>query len=382
MFDAIYGNMWLVQLKPEDKLESEFIIKIVGDVFPHDENYYKVPEDVDCISRSYARLDCIRGKSLENEKHCTEGYTEWVVRLDEGVDSYEQAAALINEAFYFAESHYAYTIAVPLRPANKKIDKNGLGEMLQWAGVKYAADHPECHVYFYLDYGADSQKKIDELKKVIGGRYIIHTEKDEELRLGKILKFFLEDEADQYLTPDGRVKKNKKTSIPAGQEKDQKVIQESEPDSKEEADAVTKDEASQDYDSTLSLNDFIRKYKGEEFPKYMMEMVSRKSSKSSEIYKKAGVSKQAFSRLKKEGEIEGSQSLRSRKYTVILLALGLGLPYNESLNFISMAGFALSDSSEVDLVIRWHILNGKYSLDAINEALYERNLGTLGNVEE
>ena len=90
-----------------------------------------------------------------------------------------------------------------------------------------------------------------------------------------------------------------------------------------------------------------------------------------EIYKAAGMDRKLFSK------IINTRTYKPGKDTCIALALGLHLPYEQALDLISKAGYALSAYDKRDVIIEYFFRRGIYSLDALNEALFDFHLKTL-----
>ena len=56
------------------------------------------------------------------------------------------------------------------------------------------------------------------------------------------------------------------------------------------------------------------------------------------------------------------------------MCIGLKLNLDQSIDLLAKAGFALSNSSKRDLVVRYFIEHKIYDINEINEILYEFNL--------
>lgn len=80
-------------------------------------------------------------------------------------------------------------------------------------------------------------------------------------------------------------------------------------------------------------------------------------------YKRAGISRQVYSHLisKSPGKVS--------KETALRIALGLQLSYAEAVDLLASAGFAFSDSRELDVVFAYCLKHEIYSLFDVNELL-------------
>ena len=85
------------------------------------------------------------------------------------------------------------------------------------------------------------------------------------------------------------------------------------------------------------------------------------------------LSKQHFSKIR------NNPDYKPTKPTAIALALALELNLEETKDLIGRAGYALTNSSKFDLIIRYFIENKNYNIVEINLALYEFDQALLGN---
>lgn len=108
------------------------------------------------------------------------------------------------------------------------------------------------------------------------------------------------------------------------------------------------------------------------FTQTLLQLIDRQGKKDSEVYKKANLSKQHFSKIRND------PNYRPTKPTAIALALALELDLEATRDLIGRAGFALSNSSKFDLIIRYFIERGIYNIVQINMALYEFDQPLLG----
>ena len=120
-----------------------------------------------------------------------------------------------------------------------------------------------------------------------------------------------------------------------------------------------------------SLEDYL-KAKDAGFTERLQELIKMRGMKNSAVYKKANISKQHFSKI-----INGPNA-RPTKPTAIALALALELDLEGTKDLIGRAGYALTNSSTFDLIIRYFIERKQYNVVEINIALYEFDQSLLG----
>ena len=120
-----------------------------------------------------------------------------------------------------------------------------------------------------------------------------------------------------------------------------------------------------------SLGNFIRE-KDAGFTETLLELIKKKGMKNAAVYKKANISKQHFSKLINDPDANPS------KQTAIALALALELDVDATKDLIGRAGYALTNSSTFDLIIRYFIEHQQFNVIEINIALYEFDQSLLG----
>ena len=108
------------------------------------------------------------------------------------------------------------------------------------------------------------------------------------------------------------------------------------------------------------------------FTQTLLRLIDKTGKKDSQIYKKANLSKQHFSKIR------NNPDYRPSKATAIALAIALELNLEDTRDLIGRAGYALSSSSKFDLIIRYFIERGNYDVMEINMALYEFDQSLLG----
>lgn len=121
-----------------------------------------------------------------------------------------------------------------------------------------------------------------------------------------------------------------------------------------------------------SLEDMLRQ-EDEGFTENLLRRIDKTGKKDSEIYKKANLSKQHFSKIR------NNPHYKPTKATAIALALALELNLEETKDLIGRAGYALTNSSKFDLIIRFFIQQKNYDVMEINLTLYEFDQPLLGS---
>jgi len=123
--------------------------------------------------------------------------------------------------------------------------------------------------------------------------------------------------------------------------------------------------------SAFSLEDML-KQQDAGFTETLLSLIDKSGKKDSEVYKKANLSKQHFSKIRK------NPHYKPTKQTAIALALALELDLEQTKDLIGRAGYALTNSSKFDLIIRYFIQKKNYNVVEINFALYEFDQVPLG----
>jgi len=122
----------------------------------------------------------------------------------------------------------------------------------------------------------------------------------------------------------------------------------------------------------MSLEDMLKQTDAG-FTETLLKLIDDSGKKDSEVYKKALLSKQHFSKIR------NNPNYKPTKPTAIALALALELDLDATKDLIGRAGYALTNSSKFDLIIRYFIEHGKYNLVEINCMLFEHDQSLLGS---
>jgi len=122
-----------------------------------------------------------------------------------------------------------------------------------------------------------------------------------------------------------------------------------------------------------NLLDAVLQLAEKSFAERLMLLIKKSGAKAADVYGKAGITKQHFSKIKNHADYQPS------KETVLAFAIVLHLSLAEAEDLIGRAGFKLSESSKRDLLVRFFIEEKIYDVDIINEQLYVRGFSPLTN---
>ena len=113
-----------------------------------------------------------------------------------------------------------------------------------------------------------------------------------------------------------------------------------------------------------SLEDMLKR-EDAGFSETLLRLIAQSGKKESEIYKKANLSKQHFSKIR------NNPNYQPTKPTAIALALALELELDAVQDLIGRAGYTLTNSSKFDLIILYYIEQKNYNVVEINVTLYD-----------
>ena len=121
--------------------------------------------------------------------------------------------------------------------------------------------------------------------------------------------------------------------------------------------------------SKKSLDDVI-KHLEETFSEMLLRLIDEKGLKDPEVYKKANVTKQTFSKIRNNSKYNPT------KPTILAFVIALELNFDVAKDLLLKSGYALSKSNRFDVIISYFIESENYNIHEINEVLfaYEENL--------
>lgn len=114
------------------------------------------------------------------------------------------------------------------------------------------------------------------------------------------------------------------------------------------------------------------KEQDEGFSATLLKLIDKTGKKDSEVYRKANVSRQHFSKIR------NNPGYQPTKSTALAFAIALELDLDQTNDLIGRAGFALTRSSKSDLIIMYFIGKRNYNIMDINAALFEFDQSLLG----
>ena len=103
---------------------------------------------------------------------------------------------------------------------------------------------------------------------------------------------------------------------------------------------------------------------GETFSQSLLRLIDEKGLKDPEVYQKANLDRRLFSKIRSNPNYQPSRT------TALALALALELDLAKTERLIGKAGFALSDGSRFDIIVRYYIEQGNFDIYEINQALF------------
>ena len=110
------------------------------------------------------------------------------------------------------------------------------------------------------------------------------------------------------------------------------------------------------YDDVDKLRKRVNKNISDSWQESLFSIIDSKFLDEVEVYKRGGLTKQTFSKIRSNSEYHPD------KDTAIRLCIGLKLNIDEALDLLGKAGYTLSPSIERDLIIRYFIENKEYDI--------------------
>ena len=110
----------------------------------------------------------------------------------------------------------------------------------------------------------------------------------------------------------------------------------------------------------------------ERFTTRLLRLIDERGLKDSTVYKQANISRQHFSK------IQCNRDYNPKKKTVLAFAVGLHLSEDETIDLLQSAGYAFSDGSKRDWIVRYCLEHKIYNINQVNTLLFEYDQEQLG----
>ena len=111
---------------------------------------------------------------------------------------------------------------------------------------------------------------------------------------------------------------------------------------------------------------------GESFTTRLLRLIDERGLKDSTVYKQSNISRQHFSK------IQCNCDYNPKKKTVLAFAVGLHLSEDETIDLLKSAGYAFSDGSKRDWIVRYCLEHKIYNINQVNTLLFEYDQEQLG----
>jgi hypothetical protein len=110
----------------------------------------------------------------------------------------------------------------------------------------------------------------------------------------------------------------------------------------------------------------------ESFSEKLLRLIDVTGKKDSDVYNRANIDRRLFSKIRNNTEYNPS------KPTVLAFAIALELNLDQTEDLLQRAGFALSRSRKLDVIVEFFIQNSMYNIYEINEVLHQHDQPLLG----
>lgn len=111
---------------------------------------------------------------------------------------------------------------------------------------------------------------------------------------------------------------------------------------------------------------------GESFTTRLLRLIDERGLKDSTVYKQSNISRQHFSKIR------SNTNYNPNKKTVLAFAVGLRLSEDETIDLLKSAGYAFSDGSKRDWIVRYCLEHKTYNINQVNTLLFQYDQEQLG----
>ena len=121
-----------------------------------------------------------------------------------------------------------------------------------------------------------------------------------------------------------------------------------------------------------SLKDLVLEIEST-FAETLFKYIDDKGLSDPEVYKRANLDRKLFSKIRK------NKNYKPSKNTALALAIALKLNLDETKDFIGKAGYALTHSSKMDIIVEFFIKQNNYDIFELNDVLFYYEEPLLGS---
>jgi len=126
---------------------------------------------------------------------------------------------------------------------------------------------------------------------------------------------------------------------------------------------------SDSFDESISIDDFVT-VETRSLADHLRQLINKKHMTNSQVYSKANIKKQYFSKIMKGESFPSKQKL-------LCIAIALQLNIDETKDLLLWAGYAMSPHITEDKIFAWFILHEKYDILEIDYVRYDFHLPSL-----
>ncbi len=125
--------------------------------------------------------------------------------------------------------------------------------------------------------------------------------------------------------------------------------------------------------AAINFSKLFDNARSETFSEMIRRLIRESGKQNSEVYARANVTRQHFSKICKVNDYQPSKS------TAIAFAIALNLDYKKTQALLASAGYTLTKSKLADVIVMFFIERGIFDIDCLNQCLYEYDQPTLND---